>query len=468
MATTFSHEQYISPFAWRYGSQQMRALWSEQAKRRLWRRVWLALASAQARAGLLSTQELEDIRAHVDAVDIEAAEELEREIRHDLMAELLVFARQCVVGGGKLHLGATSMDIEDNADALRLREALLILERKLSACLRALARRIDELAEAPCLGYTHLQPAEPTTVGYRLALYAQDLWDDLKALREARASIRGKGFKGAVGTSASFEALLHGTGISPRQLEAWAMAELGIEAFPVCAQTYPRKQDLMVVSAIAGLGASAHKFALDLRLLQSPLAGEWQEPFGRRQVGSSAMPFKRNPVVAEKICSLARCLASLVSIAWQNAAESALERTLDDSANRRIVLPEAFLAADEILISLQQVIEGLQFYPAVAARNLLQYGPFAGTERILMEAVRRGANRQELHEVLREEAMHAWAQVQAGQLNPLADRLCQNQTLLQYLDCSTIRSLLDVRNHLGDAPARARQFAADLTRYLDE
>ncbi|MBI3764631.1 MAG: adenylosuccinate lyase, partial [Chloroflexi bacterium] len=385
MAESFSYETFLSPFTHRYGSEAMRRVWSEAHKRRLWRRVWLALAEAECDAGLVSTDQLADLRAHADDVNIERALEIEVEIKHDLMAELRAFAEQCPVGGGVLHLGATSMDIEDNADALRLRDSLDLLNSKLQSLLRSFATQIEKYADTPTIAFTHLQPAEPTTVGYRLAQYGQDLLTDFEEVTRVRRKIRGKGFKGAVGTSASFTALLAGAGMSAAELEARAMTILGLDVYRVTTQTYPRKQDWLALNALAGPAGTLYKFAFDLRFLQSPPIGEWAEPFGAKQVGSSAMPFKRNPIDAEKIDSLARYLAALPRAAWDNAAHSLLERTLDDSANRRIILPEAFLAADELLMTARKLIEGLVVDESAAARNLAAYGVFAGTEQLLME-----------------------------------------------------------------------------------
>jgi adenylosuccinate lyase len=272
----------------------MRRVWSEANKRRGWRRVWVALAEAQHEAGLVTAEQVADLRAQQDNIDLERAHEIEREIGHDLMAEIKTFAEQCPVGGSIIHLGATSMDIEDNVDALRLRQSLDLILAALGNLLKILADRIDAEAEHPAIAFTHIQPAEPTTVGYRLAQYGQDLLMDWHELQRTRTGIRAKGLKGAVGASASYAELLAGTGWTPAQLEARVMVKLGLEAFPVATQTYPRKQDWLVLNALAGLGASLHKFAFDLRILQSPLFGEWSEPFGARQVGSSA-PLQAQP-----------------------------------------------------------------------------------------------------------------------------------------------------------------------------
>ena len=462
--STFSHETYLSPCTWRYGSPAMRAIWSEANKRRLWRRIWVALAEAQAQAGLVTPEQVADLRAHAEQLDIERALEIEAEIGHDLMAEVRCYAEQCPVGGGIIHLGATSMDIEDNADALRLRQALDLIRTGLVELLGALAERIEATCELPGIAYTHLQPAEPTTVGYRLCQYAQDLLLDLEAVERARASVRGKGLKGAVGTAASYRQLLARTGMTPAVLEARVMQTLGLEAWPVATQTYPRKVDWIVLGALAGVAGSLHRLALDLRLLQSPPFGEWSEPFGRKQVGSSAMPFKRNPVTAEKICSLARWVAAQAPVAWENAALSALERTLDDSANRRLTLPEAFLATDEILRSAARLVRGLGVHEGAIARNLETYGPFAATEAVLMELVRAGGSRQEWHERLREHALGAWAAIREGQPNPLLDRLLADPELTRLVPAARVQELMDVARYVGDAPERCRAFVGELRK----
>jgi len=463
----FTHDTYLSPLTWRYGSKEMRAIWSEVHKRRLWRRVWVALAAAQHQAGLVTAGQLADLQAHETDVDIERAAEIEAQVRHDLMAELRTFAEQCPAGGPVLHLGATSADVQDNADALRIREALDLLLERLRALLADLAGLIEARAGQVCMGFTHLQPAEPTTVGYRLATYGQDLLDDYAELRRMRDRLRGKGIKGAVGTSASYAQLLAGTGMTSAELEARVMAELGLEAFPIATQVYPRKQDYRVLAALAALAASLYRFGFDLRLLQSPPIGEWSEPFRARQVGSSAMPFKRNPVNAENIDSLARYVAALARVAWDNAAHSLLERTLDDSANRRLILPGAFLASDELLRRAHRILRGLRISDVAVARNLDAYGTFAATERLLMELARAGADRQAMHELIRGHAMAAWDTVQQGETNPLADRLAADPEVLRYLPAGRVRELLDATAHVGDAPERACQMAHEIRKRLE-
>lgn len=464
----FDHETYLSPLTWRYGGEAMRKLWSEAHKRRLLRRFWVALAEAQAEAGLVSAAQVDDLRAHQDDIDIAAAEAIEREIRHDLMAEIKTYAAQCPIGGAIIHLGATSMDALDNVDALRLRDALDLLIRTLEQTLAVLASRIEAEAHTTAIAFTHLQPAEPTTVGYRLAQYGQDLLIDLDELRRVRAGIRGKGLKGAVGASASYTQLLEGSGWTARRLEDCVMAKLGLEAFPVATQTYTRKQDWLVLNALAGLCASYHKFAFDLRILQSPPFGEWSEPFGAKQVGSSAMPFKRNPIVAENIDSLTRLVAALPRVAWDNAALSLLERTLDDSANRRLLLPEAFLLTDEVASRALRLIEGMRFWPGPIQRNLRDYGVFAATERVLMAGVQAGGDRQELHEVIREQSLAAWAALQEGKPNPLAELLAADERVTCFVPADALPALLDAGEHIGDAAERALALAGQIRAALPQ
>jgi len=452
-------QTYASPFSWRYGRAELRALFSETERRRLWRAVWVALAEAQSQAGLVSPEEVADLRAHAREIDIPAALAIEREIHHDLMAEIRVFASQAKLGGRKLHLGATSMDIEDTVETYRLRLALSRVGENLRALLTSFAVRVQQHADLVCMAFTHLQPAEPTTLGYRFAVYAQDLLIDDATLRFVFEELTTKGLRGAVGTAASYEQLLGQNGES-RALEAFVLERFGLRAREISTQTYPRKLDYLLLSALAGLGASLSKFAADVRILSSPPFGEVAEPFGKSQVGSSAMPFKRNPILCERIDSLARLLLGYSDVAWQNAATNYLERTLDDSANRRTILPEALLCADELVTLARTVIDGLRIDERRITLNLRTYGPFAGTEAVLMEAVRTGGDRQLLHESIREATMEAWAALGRGEDNPLARLLAGRNDLTALIDPAEIRRLLDPSKHVGTAPARARALAA--------
>jgi adenylosuccinate lyase len=453
--TDFS--SYISPFSWRYASIEMRQIWSEENKRKLWRQIWLALAEVQSGFGLVSQDQLADIQVNVTSIDIPLSLEFETVLNHDLMAELKAFASQCKIGGGSLHLGATSMDIEDNADALRLRQATQLIIQRLAKLLGSFSHRIIDLVDLPCIAFTHLQPAEPTTYGARLAFYAQDLLEDYQALTKFLPTLRGKGFKGAVGTSAAYAELVGVENLT--RFENSLSQRLDLPFFEITSQTYSRRQEYALLSLLASVALTLNKFAFDIRLLQSPLAGEVSEPFSKSQVGSSAMPFKRNPIQSEKIDSLSRSLALAPLTAWHNAAHSLLERTLDDSANRRSLLPEAFLTLDELLLTSQKLLDGFQLHPVVIQRNLDKYSPFAATERLLMALAQAGADRQQMHETIREISLVAWQAIQSGQPNPLIDLLIHEDRFSPYLSIAEIESHLNIANYLGDAPLRARSLA---------
>jgi adenylosuccinate lyase len=442
----------------------MREIFSEEHRHQLWRRIWVALARAEHRAGLVSKAELADLEKHQANLDIARILEIEGETRHDVVAAIREFAGKAKVGGGKIHLGATSMDIVDNAETVRLKEALALAEKRLAAVLGSLANQIEHHAGLACLGYTHLQPAEPTTVGYRLAYYGQELLAGLTALQDVQAGLLAKGLKGAVGTAASYAALLKGTKLTPEHLERQVMEELGLTAAPVSSQVSPRTQEYQVLTTLNLVAAPLAKFGGDLRILQSAAFGEWSEPFGKKQVGSSAMPFKKNPINAEKICSLARVVAAQPAVALENASLSYLERTLDDSANRRVIVPEAFLALDELLLTAEKVIGGLIVHQTRVAANLDAYAPFAATEAILLAAVQAGADRQAMHETLREISLTAWQDVQAGKPNPMPELLAGNTELTKFVSASEITKLLDVRHHLGVAPARAKATATTIRK----
>lgn len=454
------HDQYQSPFSWRYASPAMRQVWSENNKRKLWRRIWVALAAAQQPYGLVSQQQVDELTAHMNEVNLERALEIEAEIHHDLMAEVKTFAEQCPTAGGIIHLGATSMDIEDNADVIRMRQSVDLILPQLLQLLKTLAGLIGETASLPIMAFTHIQPAEPTTLGYRLAMYAQDLLEDYEHMKATRSTLRGKGFKGAVGTAAAYQDLI-GQANYPA-FEQRLSQELDLPFYPISTQTYPRKQDYFITSTLAGMAASLSKLAFDLRLLQTPPIGELSEPFGKKQVGSSAMPFKRNPINNEKIDSLARSLSVLPQVAWNNAAQSLLERTLDDSANRRSLLPEAFLLSDELLRTANKVMQGLVIHHESIQRNLQAYAPFAATERVMMVLSRAGGDRQALHERLREHSLAAWQAVQKGLPNPLKTLLKADPEIASRLPEQELDALMDLASYTGIAKERALALAAQI------
>lgn len=458
-------ESYQSPFSWRYGSAEMRRIWSEENKRLLWRKLWIALAQAQTEWKLVTPKQVQELKENAERVDIPRALEIERRIHHDLMAELRVYAAQCPSAGGILHLGATSMDIKDNAEVLQTAQSLDLILDKLATLLDLLADCIEKFAGTTVMAFTHLQPAEPTTLGYRLANFGQDILEDYHSLQQVRRDLKGKGFKGAVGNAASYQMLYGEEGA--RRLEDLISRSLGLPFYPLATQTYTRKQDYTVLCALSSLAATVYKFAFDLRLLQSEVIGELAEPFGAEQVGSSAMPFKRNPVDAEKIDSLARSLAAAPITAWNNYAHSLLERTLDDSANRRTLIPESFLAMDEILITLSRIVENLQVNPAAIQRTLQQYGPFSAVERIMLAAAEKGANRQEMHERLRRLSLKAWEEVQAGRPNPLVELAEKDAEILRWLTVEELKKLFDVSGYTGRAEPLSREMAAAIRKQLN-
>ena len=454
MESGFDHNSYVSPLSWRYGSEEMKSIFSEVHKRKLLRRVWIALARAQAKAGIIDYELVKELEDHKDDIDIAKATEIESVIHHDLMAEIKTYASQCPKAGGIIHLGATSMDALDNADAVRFTEALTLTEKRLEELISVLSDKAEEYKSVPTMAFTHIQPAEITTIGYRLSQTIQDLVDDREQLRFVKKNIRGKGMKGAVGTGASYKELLSDSSLSSIEMENEVMKELGIKAYDASTQIYSRKQDLRIIEVLSSIACTLHKFSLDFRILQSPPIGEFSEPFGKMQVGSSAMPFKRNPINSEKIDSLARIVENAYQSAWNNAATTILERSLDDSANRRIFIPESFIALDEMLITETKVVKGMNIHSSATKRLMDNYGVFASTERVLMELGKKGADRQFMHEVIREESLKAWALVQEGKENPLKKALMANQEILKYMSESEIERALDASGYIGDAIKR--------------
>lgn len=449
--TSFTHSTYISPFTWRYGSKNMRFIWSEENKRLLLRSVWVALATAQNKVGLVTDEELSDLKAHQKNIDIERAEEIENEIHHDLMAEIKTYAEQCKIGGGKIHLGATSTDALDNAEAIRLKDAIRLIKSDLDKVVASLDELIKNYGDTPCMAYTHLQSAEETIYAHRFSLWKESIEAAIATINNIK--IYGKGFKGAVGNYSGYDVLLKGKTYKGKpftalDMEKIALKELDLDAFKFTCQVYPRYQDLSIMQALSLIAAVSAKIAFDIRLLQSPGFGELSEYFSSHQVGSSAMPFKKNPINAEKINSIARFVHSLESSAWENTANSALERTLDDSANRRLFLPEGFLGVDEILITLEKELSTLTLNTNSIELNREKFGVFAATEGVMMKAVENGGNRQELHEVIREASIKAKAELEKSGTNPLKTILSEDKRLLKYLKKDEILTLLSTSPEL--------------------
>jgi len=451
------HDVYDLPLVTRYAGPEMAALWSPARKIRTWRRLWVALAEAEKELGLeITDQQIAEMRRHADTLDFERAEELERELRHDVMAHVRAFAEQCPKAGPIIHLGATSCFVGDNADLVILREGLGLLGGRLLAVMDRLAGFAAEHAHLAALGFTHYQPAQLTTVGKRACLWLYDLLLDYRALAHALGELRFRGVKGTTGTQASFLRLFDGDHEKVRRLDRLVAEKMGFaEVYPVTGQTYSRKVDYQVLTVLSGPAQSAHKFANDLRLLAN--RKELEEPFEEKQVGSSAMAYKRNPMRAERMTGLARVVMALVPAAAATAAEQWLERTLDDSATRRIVLAEAFLGADAVLRLYQNIAAGLVVYPKMCAKHVAEELPFMATENILMAAVKAGGDRQALHEKIRQHSHAAARQVKLeGGENDLLARLKADKAFAKV----DIDAELDPARFVGRAPEQVEEFLA--------
>jgi adenylosuccinate lyase len=453
------HELYENPLITRYASQAMCRLWSLQRIHSTWRRLWVALAEAEQELGLPITRaQIEELADAVDDIDFDKAARYERELRHDVMAHVYTYRDRCPGAGGILHLGATSAFVTDNTELILIRESLHLVRSGLVAVIDALARFAEKHRDVPCLGLTHLQPAQPTTVGKRATLWCYDLVLDLEEVEHRLAQLKFRGAKGTTGTQASFLTLFDGDHAKVAALDRRVAEKMGFAAsYPVTGQTYSRKVDAQVLAALAGVGQSAHKAGTDLRILQS--RKEIDEPFESKQIGSSAMAYKRNPMRSERMCALSRFAISLAGNAEQTAATQWMERTLDDSANRRLSLPQAFLAIDAVLILYRNVIEGLVVHPRVVERNLREELPFLATEEILMAGVRAGGDRQVLHERIRVHSQEAARQVKdEGAANDLIDRL-KSDGAFAGVD---LESALDARKFVGRAPEQVDAFVRDV------
>ena len=414
---------YESPLASRYASKTMLHLFSPDMRYETWRRLWVALARAEHNLGLPVTQaQVDELAAHVSPIDYDVVAAREKEVRHDVMAHIYAYGLDAPGAKGIIHLGATSCYVTDNADLILYREALRYLERELKAAMRNLCAFAERYAAMPALAYTHYQPAQLTTVGKRASLWLQDLTLDLEEVQDTLRAFRFLGCRGTTGTEASFVDLFEGDGDKVDEMNRRIAAEFGFEkCFSVSGQTYPRKADSRILNVLSSIAQSAYRMANDIRLLQHDRQVE--EPFEKNQIGSSAMPYKRNPMRSERICSLSRYLMADAANAPMTASTQWLERTLDDSANRRISLPEGFLCADAVLRLCQSVTNGLHVNEKIVERTLREYLPFLATENIMMEAVKRGGNRQELHEKIRQHSMAATARMKEGEPCDLLDRL---------------------------------------------
>lgn len=446
-----------SVLASRYASPAMVGLWSDEHRARLWRRLWLVLAEEERRLGLdIPERALAEMRAHLEDVDLERARAHERRLRHDVMAHIHHFGDQAPAARPYLHLGATSAYVTDNADLLVIRDTLKLLLGRLVAVLQGLRDFALRHRELPTVAYTHFQPAQLTSVGKRAALWLQDFALDAEALRDALHALPFRGCKGTTGTQASFLDLFGGDHAKVRELDARVAAAFGFaQSIPVSGQTYSRKIDSRVLDALAGIAQSGSKFATDLRLLQHE--GEVLEPAETEQVGSSAMPYKRNPMRAERVCGLARYLIALRENAAYTAATQWLERTLDDSANRRLVLPDASLAADAILILATNIVAGLEVREETVRRHVEHVMPFMATERWLMLGVRAGGDRQALHEVIRRHSRAVSAELERGAPNDLLDRLARDPAFAA-VDAAALRRELEPRRYVGRAPEQVVEY----------
>ncbi len=452
-----------NPLVTRYASREMAELWGAQRKFSTWRRLWVALAEAQHELGLvkddgatprISEAQLQELRAHINDIDFARADAHERRLRHDVMAHILTYAEACPSARDIIHLGATSCYVTDNTDLLLMREGLGLLRDRVVGVIDALAQFAERWRDLPTLGFTHFQPAQPTTVGKRACLWCYDFVLDLREIEHRLTSLHFRGVKGTTGTQASFLTLFRGDHAKVRQLDFLVARKVGFDnTYPVTGQTYTRKIDAQVLDALSGICQSAHKYGTDLRLLAH--RQEIEEPFEAEQVGSSAMAYKRNPMRAERMCGLARFVSTLTVSAAQTASVQWLERTLDDSVNRRLTLPQAFLGTDGVLRLALNIGNGLVVQPKVIARNVKQELPFMATETILMAAVAKGGDRQALHEKIRQYSHAAAAQVKAGApRNDLLDRL-RSDPAFSGLD---FEQLTDQQAFVGRAPQQVTEF----------
>ncbi len=451
------HERYENPLISRYASPHMARLWSAQSKFSMWRRLWVALAEAQRALGLkINEEQIEALRAQVETIDFAAAERYERRFRHDVMAHIHALGDAAPLARPIIHLGATSCYVTDNADLILIREALQLVRDQLVAATLAFADFAARWRHLPCLGYTHFQPAQLVTVGKRATLWCHELILDLGEIDRRITDLKFLGVKGTTGTQASFLALFNGDDAKVEALDRMVAAAFGfVETYPVSGQTYSRKIDSQVIAALAGIAESGHRFGTDLRLLAHQR--EIEEPFEADQIGSSAMAYKRNPMRAERMCSLARFVMALPAAASQTAATQWLERTLDDSAVRRLVLPQAFLGVDAVLNLYGNIVPGLVVHPAVIGRHVAEQLPFMATENLLMAATLAGGDRQTIHERIRVHSLAAAERLKAGAAENDLIELLRHDPAFPPLDFD---KLMEPSQFVGRAPQQVDEFLA--------
>ena len=463
---------YETPLNSRYASDEMKRLFSNDTRFKLWRKLWIALAEAQKELGLdITDEQIEEMKRYAEDINYEVARQKEKELRHDVMAHIHAFGEQAKKARPIIHLGATSCFVTDNADIIIMYEALKLIRKKLVNCIKVLADFALKYKDMPTLGFTHFQPAQLTTVGKRAMLWVQDLVMDLEFLEYVLDHTYLRGVKGTTGTQASFMALFDGDEEKVKLLDKLVCKKMGFEkSFPLTSQTYPRKYDFLVLSVLASIAQSSYKFANDIRLLQH--LKEIEEPFEKTQVGSSAMAYKRNPMRSERICALARYVMVNIQNPLFTASVQWLERTLDDSANRRISIPEAFLAVDSILNLYHNVASGLVVYEKMIERHIQSELPFMATENILMEAVKRGGDRQDLHEKIRKYSIEAGRNVKEfGKENNLIELISNDPSF--KLSKEEIEAILDPKKFVGRAPSQVQEYYYEyvkpiLEKYKDE
>ena len=455
------NDRYVSPLSERYASREMQYIFSPDMKFKTWRKLWIALAETERELGLPITEEqIEELKAHADDINYEVAKERERIVRHDVMSHVYAYGQQCPKAKGIIHLGATSCYVGDNTDIIIMREALRLVRKKLINVMAELAKFADSYKNQPTLAFTHFQPAQPTTVGKRATLWLQDLCLDLEDLDHVLGSLKLLGSKGTTGTQASFLELFDGDHEKCRRADARIAEKMGFsDCYPVSGQTYSRKVDTRVINVLAGIAQSAHKFTNDIRLLQH--LKEVEEPFEKTQIGSSAMAYKRNPMRSERIASLANYVMADVINPMMVASTQWFERTLDDSANKRLSVPEGFLAIDGILDLYLNVVDGLVVYPKVIEKHMMAELPFMATENIMMDAVKAGGDRQELHEKIRTLSMEAGRNVkEKGLENNLLELIAADPAF--GLSLEDLKKSMDPSRYVGRAPRQVEEFLAEV------